>query len=175
MSTQDSTGTSVELHPRMKDGMIPFAKSNTNLPMHIRKETTILHFASASSTSKITHTIQPILVQIPVALNGIGIKLQPRHPVGSEGTVLVLASSGRGSSRRVSRTSGNRCGAAGVSDNGVDGCWSRSGVDDGIDVAASVAGGLARGVDFSVRGSRVEERPARLTALRSASVMILCR
>jgi hypothetical protein len=46
---------------------------------------------------------------------------------------------------------GNRCGAAGVSDNGVDGCWSRSGVDDDIDVASGVAGGVARGVKFSVK------------------------
>jgi hypothetical protein len=51
----------------------------------------------------------------------------------------------------VSRTMGNRCGAAGVSNNGVDGCWSRSGVDDDIDVAASASGGVAGGVKFSVK------------------------
>jgi hypothetical protein len=38
--------TGVELHPRTKDGMMPFAKSNTNLPMHVRKKTTILRAAN---------------------------------------------------------------------------------------------------------------------------------
>jgi hypothetical protein len=69
--------------------------------------------------------------------------------VGSEGTVLALTRSGSGSAGSVSRTMGTRCGAAGVSDNGVDGCGSRSGVDDDIDVA--LAGGVARGVKFAVK------------------------
>jgi hypothetical protein len=55
-NTSRPSGTGVELHPCTKDGMIPFAKSNTNLPMHARKETTMLHFSSArSSESKSTH------------------------------------------------------------------------------------------------------------------------
>jgi hypothetical protein len=39
--------------------------------------------------------------------------------------------------------------AAGVSDNGIKGSWSRSGVDVGVDVAWSVAGGAARRVKLS--------------------------
>jgi hypothetical protein len=147
-----ATGTGVELHPCTKDGMIPFAKSNTNLSMHARKKTTIFHFSSArSSESKSTHKIHPILFNISVTLNGKGIKRQPRHAAGSEGTMLALTHSGTGSAGIVSRTMGNRCGAAGVSENGVDGCWSRSGVVDDMDVASGVAGGVARGVKFSVK------------------------
>jgi hypothetical protein len=94
-NTSMPTGTGVELHPSTKDGMIPFAKSNTNLPMYARKKTTIFHFASArSSVSKGTHEIHPILVHISVALNGNCIKLQPRYAVGSKGTGLTLTRSG---------------------------------------------------------------------------------
>jgi hypothetical protein len=65
--------------------------------------------------------------------------------------VLAFARSDNCSAGSVSRTKGNRCGAAGVSGNGVHGCWSRSGVDDDeIDVDASLAVGVATGVKFSV-------------------------
>jgi hypothetical protein len=115
--------------------------------MHSRKKATIFPFPSApSSESKSAHRIHPILVNISVALNGISIKLQPRHAVGSEGT-FACGCSRSGSAGIVSRTMGNRCGAAGVNDNGVDGCWSRSGVDEDIDVAVAVAVGVARGVN----------------------------
>jgi hypothetical protein len=111
----------VELHSCTKDGMILFAKSDTNLLMHARKKTTILDIASAcSNKSKSTHKIHPILINMTIALNGISIELQPRHALGNEGTVLAFA--GSGSAGSVSRTMGKRFGAAGMSDNGVDGC-----------------------------------------------------
>jgi hypothetical protein len=40
--------------------------------------------------------------------------------VGSEGMVLTLACSGSGNAGSASRTGGNRCGAAGVIDNGIN-------------------------------------------------------
>jgi hypothetical protein len=88
----------------------------------------------------------------PASSQWQSIRLRPRHAVGSEVTVLVLACRGSGSGRgsgsvgSVGSTSGNKCGTAGVNDNGIKGCWSRSGVDDGTDVAASVARGVATGV-----------------------------
>jgi hypothetical protein len=119
--------------PRAKHGMISSAKSNINLPMQARKKTTILHLCSARGSAS-THEIHPILLHIPVALNGIRIQPQPRHVVGGEGTVLGLVRSD--SAGCFSRTVGDRCGA-GVSDNRVNGgCWFRSGVDDDIDVAS---------------------------------------
>jgi hypothetical protein len=53
------------------------------------------------------------------------------------------------------RTRGHRCVAAGVMHN-----WSRSEVDDGVDVAMNVAGVKARGVEFCVK-SRAEGRDIR--------------
>jgi hypothetical protein len=77
------------------------------------------------------------------------VNFQPRHAVGSEGTLLALARSG--STGSVGRTRGNICGAAGVRDNRINGCGSRSGIGDSVDGPASVAGGLASGVQFSVK------------------------
>jgi hypothetical protein len=66
----------VELRARTNDGMSPFVKSNTNLPMPIHKKITMPHLASArDSAGKILRKIRRILVLVLVVFNGIHIKL----------------------------------------------------------------------------------------------------
>jgi hypothetical protein len=65
--------------------------------------------------------------------------------------VIALECSCSGRACSVSGTSGDGCGTAGVSDNRVAGCGSRSGLDDGIRAAASAVGRVARGGKFPVR------------------------
>jgi hypothetical protein len=109
---------------------------------------------------------------LTVVRNGISIKRQPLYAVGREGR--VFAPTRNGSAWSSSRTSGNGCCAAGVSDHCVNGSGSRSRVDDVIAVAASCrwsARGQTGHTLSLFRGSRVEEKLARLVAVASVTML----
>jgi hypothetical protein len=103
----------------MEDGMFLSAEPNTNLPIHTGQKGTIHHFDSARSGSiESSHKCPLVLVDVPVALNGISTQPQPRYATRSEGTVFALAGSCNGGVRRVSRAVGDGSGSrdAGISD-----------------------------------------------------------
>jgi hypothetical protein len=85
------TNTGAELQPRTKDGMDSLYKSDTNLPVHTCKKTTIRHSASArSSARKSAHEIHPILILTSVALDSISIKLQPWYRLAAKARCLCV-------------------------------------------------------------------------------------
>jgi hypothetical protein len=162
-NTSMPTGTSVELHPCMTDGLIPFAKCHTTLPMH----TAIHPFGSGRWTSKeSSHCIHLNHVHIFLARNVMSRKLQPRNGAVREGMALAVACSagpaGHLQCRSVISTQGKRCRDAGVSEVNVIGWLSRAGVDDCVNVAASMNDRESRRVNLSKR-RLVGVRERRLT------------